>query len=277
MTLARFGRQSAFFTALAFAFGMATAATADAPTVKPSAAGAPKRVLFVGNSYLYYGDSLHNHVRRMAVAADAEHEKQYRYKSATISGAALSHHNIKGYLEPGKLGIKEPFEMVVLQGGSGAIGSGERSASFAATVAEFDKEIKQHGARTALYMTHAYVKPHKKADPAMIRDIEKLYVEAGNKAGALVIPVGLAFEEAYKQRPDMKLHKQFDGSHPDLIGTYLAACVVYASLYNASPVGNPYDYYGKIDKDMAAFLQKVADKTVRTFYGQPLPGALSAK
>ena len=167
--------------------------------------------------------------------------------------------------------------MVVLQGGSGAIGSTERRASFAATVAEFDKEIKQHGARTALYMTHAYVKPHKKADPAMIRDIEKLYVEAGNKAGALVIPVGLAFEEAYKQRPDMKLHKQFDGSHPDLIGTYLAACVVYASLYNASPVGNPYDYYGKIDKDTAAFLQKVADKTVRTFYGQPLPGALSAK
>jgi len=27
---------------------------------------APKRVLFVGNSYLYYGDSVHNHVRRIA-------------------------------------------------------------------------------------------------------------------------------------------------------------------------------------------------------------------
>jgi hypothetical protein len=47
-------------------------AAAEEPMVKPAAAGAPKRVLFVGNSYLYYGDSLHNHVRRLAVAADAQ-------------------------------------------------------------------------------------------------------------------------------------------------------------------------------------------------------------
>jgi hypothetical protein len=279
MTLARHGRQSAFLTALLFAFAMTgtPAAAADAPKVKPTAADTPKRVLFVGNSYLYYGDSLHNHVRRMAVAADAKNGKKYQYKSATISGAALNHHNIAAYLESGKLGIKEPFQMVVLQGGSGAISSDERRNTFAATVADFDKEIKRHGGRTALYMTHAYVKPHKKADPNMIRDIEKLYVETGNKVGALVIPVGLAFEEAYKQRPDMKLHKQFDGSHPSLIGTYLAACVVYASLYDRSPVGNPYDYYGAIDKDTALFLQKVADKTVRKFYGQPLVEAVSAK
>ncbi len=25
----------------------------------------PERILFVGNSYLYYNDSLHNHLRRM--------------------------------------------------------------------------------------------------------------------------------------------------------------------------------------------------------------------
>ena len=63
----------------------------------------------------------------------------------------------------------------------------------------------------------------------------------------------------------------------NVIGTYLAACVVYASLYNASPVGNPYDYYGKIDKETAAFLQTVADKTVRAFYGQlPAAAAVSA-
>ena len=26
----------------------------------------PTRILFIGNSYLYYNDSLHNHLRRMA-------------------------------------------------------------------------------------------------------------------------------------------------------------------------------------------------------------------
>ena len=278
MTLARHGRQSAFFTALLFAFAMtgAPAGAADAPKVKPAAGDAPKRVLFVGNSYLYYGDSLHNHVRRMAAAADAEHAKQYRYKSVTISAGSLDDHDVESYLKPGRL-AKEPFEVVVLQGKSSAALTEKGRAEFQDAVSEIGEDIRERGARTALYMTHAYVKPHKKADPAMIREIEKLYVTTGNKVGALVIPVGLAFEEAYKERPDIKLQKQYDGSHPDLIGTYLAACVVYASLYDRSPVGNPYDYYGAIDKDTALFLQKVAENTVRAFYGQPLAGAVSAK
>lgn len=38
--------------------------------------------------------------------------------------------------------------------------------------------------------------------------------------------------------------------------------------YNESPVGNSYDYYGRIDKDTASFLQKVADDTVRKFSGR---------
>ena len=52
----------------------------------------------------------------------------------------------------------------------------------------------------------------------------------------------------------------------ELIGTYLAACTVYASAYGKSPVGNAYDYFGKIDKETAAFLQQVAADTVKKFY-----------
>ena len=90
----------------------------------------------------------------------------------------------------------------------------------------------------------------------------------GNEIGALVIPVGLAFERAYAQRPDIVLHKTFDGSHPSLLGTYLGACVVYQSIYGTSPVGVDYDYFGAIDKDDAAFLQQIADETVREFFGR---------
>jgi hypothetical protein len=280
MTPGHHGRQTTVMAALLFAFALAgasAAVAADAPTVKPVENSAPKHVLFVGNSYLYYNDSLHNHVRRMAAAADPEHAKEYRFKSVTISGGSLRMHDVKRYLVPGELGIKEPFTFVVLQGNSGDALSAKKSAEFAATVTAFDKDIRTRGARTALYMTHAYVKPNKAASPDMMGKTEKLYLEVGNKTGALVMPVGLAFQEAYKERPGLKLQQSYDGSHPTLIGTYLAACVVYASLYDKSPVGNPYDYYGAIDKDTALFLQKVADKTVRKFYGQPLAGALSAK
>jgi hypothetical protein len=97
--------------------------------------------------------------------------------------------------------------------------------------------------------------------------IEDAVVSVGNEIGALVIPVGLAFEEAYRRRPDIKLHAESDGSHPSLIGTYLAASTVYATIYGKSPVGNTYDYFGKIDKETAGFLQQVAADTVKKFFG----------
>lgn len=244
-------------------------AEASTPTVKAPKVGKPQRLLFVGNSYLYYNDSLHNHVRRMVIAGGISEKKNLKFKSVTISGGAIFDHNIDSYLEPARLRVKKPFQVVILQGGSAAPWRKGRDVKFKETVADFSKKIAAAGGETALYMTHAYVKPHKRYDPDMIRKIEQLYLTTGNAVGALVIPVGLAFEEAYKQRPDIKLHKPFDGSHPNLAGTYLAACVVYASLYGESPVGNPYDYFGKIDKDMAGFLQKVANDTVRKFYGRP--------
>ena len=246
----------------------AAADAAQSPAVKQLPVESPGRILFVGNSYLYYNDSLHNHVRRLAIAGDPAIEKSLQYKSATIGGAPLSHHNIRYLIEPANLGMKQPYEVVILQGNSTDALSDARRASFREKVLEYSAEIAKRGGRTALYMTHAHVKPSKFASPDMIRKVEDMYVSAGNEAGALVIPVGLAFEEAYRQRPDIKLHKDYDGSHPDLIGTYLAACVVYASLYGKSPIGNSYDYYGKVDKETAAFLQKVADETVRKFFGR---------
>ncbi len=243
-------------------------AETPAPTVKALKVEKPQRLLFVGNSYLYYGDSLHNHVRRMVIAAGIHPKKKLKYKSATISGSAIFDHNIDSYIEPGKLRVKKPFQLVILQGGSAAPWKKGRDVKFRKTIADFSKKIKAAGGETALYMTHSYVKPHKRFDPKMIDAIAKLYVTTGNETGSLVIPVGLAFDEAYRRRPDMKLHKTFDGSHPDMVGTYLAAATVFASVYGQSPVGNPYDYFGKIGKDDLAFLQKVADETVKKFYGR---------
>jgi hypothetical protein len=233
----------------------------------------PTHVLFVGNSYLYYGDSVHNHVRRMAEAAGLEGASDFTYKSATIGGAALFDHNIDHLIDPENLRVDRPFNVVILQGGSVAALSEERRRLFAETAAEFSAKIKQAGGQTVLYMTHAYVEPHERYRPGMIMDIAKLYIETGNDIDALVIPVGLAFEEAYRRRPDIELHKAFDGTHPDLAGTYLAAATVFASLYGVSPVGNSYDYFGEIDGETAPFLQTVARDTVSEFYGRSLTEA----
>jgi hypothetical protein len=240
-------------------------AASPAPTVRAPQVDSPKRVLFVGNSYMYYGDSLHNHVRRMVDAGGIAPEDSLQYKSSTIGGAALEHHPVDWLTTPGRIGVKEPFELVIMQGGSGEPLSPRRAARFREVLAENNKLIRARGGKVALYMTHAYAATHKQYKPENIRLTEAMYVEAGNEIGALVIPVGLAFEEAYRRHPELVLHKS-DGTHPTLIGTYLAASTVYAAVYGKSPVGNPYEYYGAIDSVTAKKLQQVAQDTVERFY-----------
>ncbi|KZD04689.1 DUF4886 domain-containing protein [Oceanibaculum pacificum] len=239
-----------------------------APAVKAPQIDNPQRVLLVGNSYFYYNDSLHNHLRRMVMAADPAAEKTLEYKSATIGGASLSHHNIDWLTKPGQIGVKEPFEVVILQGHSAAALSDKRQASFRETATEFAKIIASRGGKTALYMTHAYVAPHKQAKPDNIAKTEAFYLSVGNEIGALVIPVGLAFDAAYKRDAGLKLHNAEDHSHPSLLGTYLAAATTYASLYGKSPVGNSYDAYGAIDAKTVRLLQEVAQDTVTEFFGR---------
>ena len=94
----------------------------------------PERVLYIGNSYLYYNDSLHNHVRRMLEESYGREFDTGNYKSVTISGSRTSHHNIDYPLNHKNLGAEKPFELVILQGGSGETNSKEERKIFAQEV-----------------------------------------------------------------------------------------------------------------------------------------------
>lgn len=241
------------------------------PSVQRLENQAPRRVLFIGNSYLYYNDSLHNHVKRIAEEIGPHGPGEYQYKSATISGSRLSHHDVDGLLEPGRLGIDEPFELVILQGGSREVLTPGARSEFHAKAIELARKIRATGAEVALYMIHAYVEPHAMYDPGMFDKIQRTYIPAGNELEALVVPVGLAFERAYRARPEIALHEVFDGTHPNMLGTYLAACVVYQSIYGRSVVGIEYDYFGEVPEETAEFLRRIADTTVREFFGRDQP------
>ena len=239
-------------------------ADAVTPEIKKLKRTPPKSVLFVGNSYLYYNDSLHNHFKAMADEKYPGYEGSVNVKSSTIGGSRLKHHNLDHLLKPKAISSINKFELVVLQGGSGEGLSKKDRKAFAKIAKEHIKRIKANGSEAALYMIHAYVEPHQDFDPNLIRVIEKMYVTVGNKNKTLVIPVGLAFENAYEQQPDITLH-HLDGTHPALLGTYLAACTVFASVFNESPVGLNYDYNGLVDPSDKLFLQEIAESTVRTF------------
>jgi hypothetical protein len=222
----------------------------------------PQRVLFVGNSYFYYNNSLHNHLRGFVESTQKHKTFPLAYKSATIGGASLDHHPIEWLTEPGKIGVSEPFEIVVLAGNSADALKDNTRQKFSETVRQYDRVIKSRGGKTALYMTHAYVSPHRQFSSENIVKIQDMFNSVGREIDAKVIPVGLAFDLSYKHRPDLRLHDEYDSSHPSLAGTYLAAAVVYASLYQTSPVGNSYSYHNKLSPDVCLYLQQIAWQVV---------------
>ena len=57
-----------------------------------------------------------------------------------------------------------------------------------------------------------------------------------------------------------------DRSHPDLLGTYLAACVLYATIYKKSSLEVDYNYFDAVSLEDQKFLQTIADKTVNEFF-----------
>ena len=240
---------------------------AAGPWTAAIAAASPlTRVLFVGNSYLYYNNSLHNHVERMAQERYPDTlGRLFQFKSATIGGARLKHHNLDWLLAPGQIGVDQPFQVVILQGGSFEPLTQKTRQDFLNTASVYADKIRQIGAKPMLYMTHTYVAPHPRADKDMIKIVRQTYVKAGRAAKAEVIPVGLAYARSYLQRPGFSLHADFDGTHPNLRGTYLGACVVYLALYGGDFTGVDYDYFGRLPKEDAHYLQRIALETVKAF------------
>ena len=237
------------------------------PKVKSLRKIDPTHFLFIGNSYLYYGDGVHNHVKRMARSSDAFNAKSNAFMSITISNGGLHEHSLDSYLTPGKLHIKDPFNVIILQESSALGWDESREVLFKKTISEYTERIRKANGEPVLYMTPAYVKPNTMANEGMTDNLNRIYTETANTHKILVIPVGLAFAEAYRENKDIKLHKDFDGTHPSLLGTILASCTVFASLFG-NPIGNSYNYFGKIHEKDLDFVQTIAFETVRKYYSK---------
>jgi PKD repeat protein len=85
------------------------------------------------------------------------------------------------------------------------------------------------------------------------------YLEMGDDNEALVSPVGEAFKYSRMADSTINLYTP-DNSHPSLMGTYLAACTFYATIYETSPIGLSYN--AGLTANQAAFLQQIAHQTV---------------
>jgi uncharacterized protein DUF4886 len=125
-------------------------------------------------------------------------------------------------------------------------------------------KIAQAHAHTLLFMTWGHRLGDRRNVPgdtyaAMQARLEDGYSALERELGTGVAPVGHAWAEALRRRPQLDLWAG-DGTHPSLRGSYLAACVFYAVLSHRQPAGNRFT--AGLPQTDARFLQRVAGDVV---------------
>ena len=203
---------------------------------------APLNVLFIGNSFTGRND-LPSLIAQLAAARG----KSMEYRLISAGGASLRTHWNAG--EARQVIRDGHFDHVVLQEQSTLpVKNAKRMHE---NVRLFDEAIKAASSKTTLYMTWA-----RQHAPESQQAITDAYTGIGRELGATVVPVGKAWQRFLRAHDQPVLHDR-DQSHPSLAGSYLAACVFLAVLFQESPVGVDTDLAGLGPKDLA-LLQKAA-------------------
>jgi hypothetical protein len=189
---------------------------------KRSAPSPLLRVLFIGNSFTARND-LPGMIAAMASAAGMGLE----HRLISRGGASLRMHCNEG---DAPTAIRDGrYDYVVLQEQSTL--PIKNAVRFHENVRLFDAAINGAGAKTALYLTWA-----RRHAPQTQRALTEAYESIGRETDALVVPAGVAWERFLAKYDAPVLHDA-DGSHPTPAGTYLAACVFFAAMFDKTPVG----------------------------------------
>lgn len=247
MNLSRLSRTIALMLAVFFS----PAITGCSGSRPMTTAKEPRKLLFVGDSFTFYNGGVGNHVKKLAASAKAP--KTLVADSETKGGATLKilwgrpsvHEKIRG-----------GYDLVILQDDIPEY-TEHTAKPFFDYAGRFDEEIRKAGSHTVLFMAW----PYERLNWVTLPKIVRAHRELSAKLHIPVAPVGLAFERALAKRPALAMLGP-DKEHESLHGTYLAASVIYATLFQESPVGCTYRPDG-VSAEEAAFLQHIAWDTVQ--------------
>lgn len=176
-------------------------------------------VLFIGNSLTYT-----NNLPAMVVTLLNEQGADAYVESVAFPNFGLPDHWAEG-TALARIAAGS-WDVVVLQQGPSAT---EGRPYLLDSSVQFAERIKAVGARPALYMVW----------PARSRDfdfdgVSDSYETAAEIVDGLLFPAGEAWRAAWRVDPELALYGP-DGFHPSLLGTYLAAVVMYQQLSGNDP------------------------------------------
>lgn len=197
-----------------------------------SKASDPKKILFVGNSYT--GGIRKSVIELIKASPHAKTELTF----INPGGKTLAFHlENKATTDKIKNG---DYDFVVLQDQSQT--PAVFPEQFKKAAVALDKIIDQSGAQTVFYETWGR-RDGDKQNPKLFPDFEsmqaaltKSYRSAARTCQAKLAPVGSTWNDVLKKDPKLGLELyQKDGSHPSQKGSYLAACVFYATFFKEDP------------------------------------------
>lgn len=259
-------------TAILMVYLVASAQAQVKPQRKDLGDPAARSFLWVGNSFFYYNNSMHNQVGAFFRAADST--RAIRSTSVTISGSGIEWHDMTSLLRPDGVGrysfvgdneirFNPPgkqYDAVIMMDCSQCPVHPQLKPIFHDYAKRHVKVVLENKMRPVFFMSWAY-----KDKPEMTAQLADEYTKAGNDNDALVIPAGLAFARAIKERPSVELYVA-DKRHPSMLGTYLAAATVYATLSGKSP--EPLTHTAGIEPELARFLRRTAWEAVQGYFGK---------
>lgn len=224
----------------------------SAPTV-PSGPGSG--ILFIGNSLTYWNDL------PLIVQAVFDGAGGDVFEVGMVSAPDVSledHWNdgvAKRHIERGG------WDLVVLQQGPSSLP--ESRVLLRDYVNRFAAPIRAVGARPALYS----VWPSRARQGDFTRAIESYSIAATDVDG-LFFPVATAWLAAWRRDSSLVLY-ELDGLHPSVLGSYLAALVMYGVISEKTPIGLPAQIRLRdgrsftLPASTAATLQAAADEAIK--------------
>ena len=223
-------------------------ATASLVGVPAAHAEEDVRVLWIGNSLVYYNDL----PKMVAELAKAGGQRPLANEQETPGGCTLEKHWTDG--KALKKLAAHKWDFVVLQEHSQKPLTDPKPMFEYAN--KFDAEIQKQGGKTLLYLPFPLAKA-----PENQAKLTKLHEDLAAKLKARVVPVGPAWAKAQAEPTPPNLFNN-DGVHPNRTGSYLAACMFYAAIYGKSPEGLPGNI-GGLSEEEAKSLQAIAWQVVK--------------
>ena len=184
---------------------------------------APIRILFIGNS-LTYANDLPGMVCTLARASG---------RHAVCESVAKPDYGLEEHWneKAARQAIGRGWDFVILQQGPSALP--ESRVLLVNYTKRFNDEISRTGARTALYMV--WPSQARRGDFA---GVSQSYAAAAKAVNGLLLPAGDAWRAAWAIDPKLALYGP-DGFHPSPMGSYLAALMIHARLFNETPPAQP--------------------------------------